>query len=270
MKPEIKRTFSENSTSYYYSSLIFPREVREDVFKLYAYVRVADDYVDDKPQQPEKLQEMRDRTFENWESGKTGDLVIDSFLETARENGFEREWVDAFLTSMEMDLEKSNYESMEETLKYIHGSAEVIGLMMVRILDLDEKAERHAKLLGRSMQYCNFLRDVKEDQKLGRGYIPDEEMKKHGLDNLENPESQEYREFIRSEVERYRDWQEEAEKGMKYIPYRVRVPVILSSRIYRWTAEKIYDDPSGAYRDKKKPGKLTIARLLLGSLPGRP
>jgi len=271
MEEKIKNIFSSNSTSYYYSSLFFPRDVREDVFKLYAYVRTADDYVDDEPQDPEALEKMRKDTFENWNSGKSGDKVVDLFLEVARKRDFEREWAEDFLDSMEMDLHKSEYETLDETLDYIRGSAEVIGLMMCNILDLDEEAHRSAEMLGRSMQYCNFIRDIKEDNKLGRQYMPTEEIEEHGLKELKKDEVEEekFNEFIQNQLKKYWEWQKKAEKGLKYIPYRVRVPVILSSRLYKYTAKVISRRPMIVYDEKVRPSKLRIGYELVFSLLGR-
>lgn len=269
MDPEIKTIFSQNSTSYYYSSLLFPEGVREDVFKLYSYVRTVDDFVDDPPQEVEELERYRELTLNNWESGETDEKIVDFFLEVARENNFEKEWVEAFLNSMEMDTHKKEYETMEETLEYVRGSAEVIGLMMTRILDLEEDAERSAELLGRSMQYCNFIRDVKEDRELGRRYLPEEEMEKHGIEELA-PETDEeaFEKFMRAQLEKYYGWRQEAVEGFSYIPYRVRVPVILSSRLHRYTADMIREDPSVVWREKVRPSKIRIAMEGAVSLRG--
>lgn len=267
MDQEIKNIFSGNSTSYYYSSLFFRKSVREDVFKLYAYVRTADDFVDEKPQQPGMLKEFREKTVDNWESGKSQDKIVDYFLEVARENNFEKEWAEAFIDSMMMDTRKQKYETMEETLEYIYGSAEVIGLMMARILDLDEGAEEYACMLGRSMQYCNFLRDIEEDYRLGRRYMPKKEMEKFGLDTLEPGEVDEekFNVFMEEQIKQYFEWQEEAEKGLNYIPYRERVPVILSSRLYKWTAKQIHSNPMIVYDRKARPSKTRISVELLKS-----
>lgn len=271
MDDEIKKIFSNNSTSYYYSSLVFPKDVREDVFKLYAYVRTADDFVDDKPQRPDKLSEMREKTFDNWEKGRSGDKVVDLFLEVARKHDFEKDWVEAFLDSMAMDLEKSEYKDIDETLDYIHGSAEVIGLMMCAILDLDEEAYESAEMLGRAMQYCNFIRDIKEDNELGRRYMPTDEIKQHGLEGLkeEQIEKEKFENFIDGQLNKYWSWQSEAEKGLKYLPYRVRVPVILSSRLYKYTARKIKERPLRIYEEQVRPSKMRIGYELVISLLGK-
>ncbi len=259
MDSEIETIFKQNSTSYYYSSLLFPAEVREDVFRLYSYVRTVDEFVDDPPQDEEELERYRDLTMENWESGEADEKIVDLFLKVARSNGFRKEWAKAFLDSMEMDTYKKEYRTMDETLEYIRGSAEVIGLMMTRILGLEQDAERPAELLGRSMQYCNFIRDVKEDRELGRRYLPREEMDKHGIEEL-TPDADEeaFEGFMRSQLDKYYSWQEEAEKGFRYIPYRVRVPVILSSRIYRYTADTIYEEPEKVWGGKVRPSRVRI------------
>ena len=173
---------------------------------------------------------------------------------------------------MAMDLEKDDYETMDETLDYIYGSAEVIGLMMAKILNLDEESYESAKMLGRSMQFCNFLRDIKEDQEdLGRRYMPKEEMEKHGLETLEEGEfdPENFRNFMHAQLEKYEEWQREAEKGFKYIPYRTRVPVILSSRLYRWTANRIRESPEVVFEKEVRPSKLRISVELFKSLLGR-
>ena len=268
MDEELKKIFSENSTSYYYSSLVFPKEIREDVFRFYAYVRTADDFVDDKPQEPGKLKSFRRKTMENWDSGSTEDKIVNGFLQVAREKNFEKEWVEAFLDSMAMDLEKKEYTSMEETLEYIHGSAEVIGLMMARVLDLPEESHESAAMLGRAMQYCNFLRDVEEDYRLGRRYLPKDEMEKYNLETLEpgKVDERKFKVFMEEQINQYFQWQEKAEKGFSYIPYRERVPVILSSRLYKWTAHQIYENPSVVYERQVRPSKTRIGLELAKSL----
>lgn len=241
------------------------------MFKLYAYVRTVDEFVDGYPQEEDKLQEYCELTLENWEGGETGNRIVDMFLEVADENDFEKEWAEAFLDSMEMDTYKEEYETLDETLKYIYGSAEVIGYMMVNILDLDDEAKEPAALMGRAMQYCNFLRDIEEDKKLGRRYIPREEMEKHDLESLnkEEIEMENFYDLMEAEVNRYFRWQKEGEKGLKYIPYRVRVPVILSSRIYKYTAKKLRRDPERVFEEKVRPSKIKIFEQLLISLRGR-
>ena len=70
-----------------------------------------------------------------------------------------------------MDIKKKEYNSLEETLEYIYGSAEVIGFFMAKIIGLSDESLYYAGRLGRSMQYINFIRDIEEDNNLGRRYL---------------------------------------------------------------------------------------------------
>lgn len=272
MNTETKEIFRQNSTSYYYSSLFFPKDVREDVFKLYAYVRTADDFVDELPQDEEGFKRFKQESLRALERGDSEDKIIGQFVKVYRNQGIERGWVKSFLDSMEMDLYRSDYGSLEDSLEYIYGSAEVIGLMMSEILDLEEDAKEPAKKLGRAMQYCNFIRDIDEDNHLGRQYLPEEELEKYDLDSLEeeearsNPEN--FRKFMDAQLDKYWDWEEEAKEGFSYIPYRYRVPVKLSAELYEYTAEKIREDPFVVYDKKVRPSKPRIALKLLKSLRG--
>ena len=272
MDPRTKKIFRDNSTSYYYSSLFFPKETRKDVFKLYAYVRKADDFVDKVPQDIEGFNDYRDETFSALEGEKTDDWVIQQFVELTERKKIQKEWIKAFLDSMEKDLHKSRYETLDETLEYIYGSAEVIGLMMTRILELEEESEKPAKMLGRAMQYCNFIRDIKEDNTLGRQYLPKEDMERHGLENLEHQHVEDnkdaFESFMHEQIERYWKWEEKGVEGFKMIPYRTRIPVMVSADLYEWTAEKIRPDPLIVYDRKVRPSKTVITGKLIKNLRG--
>ena len=125
-----KTIFKNGSKTYYYSSFFFPPAVKEDVFKLYSFVRTADDYVDIIPQKKQEFYEFRKLFESSLEGEETGNLVIDGFSEVMRRREFEPGWVEAFLNSMESDLYINSYETIESLMKYLYGSAEVVGLMM--------------------------------------------------------------------------------------------------------------------------------------------
>jgi phytoene synthase len=188
---------------------------------------------------------------------KTDDVVIDSFVKLAEKKNFDPKWTDAFLDSMESDIKKSKYETIQETIDYMYGSAEVIGLYMARIMDLKDEALVSAKYLGRSMQYINFIRDIADDIKLGRTYMPAEEMRKFGIKTFDYdyvrtiPEK--FNEFIKKQLSYYCNWQKKAEEGYKFIPKRYLIPIKTASEMYNWTAEQIYNNPFVIYQKKVKP-----------------
>ncbi len=249
--------FKQGSTTYFYSSLFFPTKIRKNVFILYAFVRQADNFVDQVPQDKTGFYAFKNRFEQAWNGEETEDIIVDSFVLLAKEKQFQKAWIDAFLSSMEMDLTKREYHTMDDTLEYIYGSAEIIGLFMARILGLVERSFESARYLGRSMQYINFIRDINEDNSLGRVYFPQTELARYGLETLTHEyvvnHPNQFRSFIKAQIERYCGWQELAEHGYDFIPKRYLIPIKTASEMYRWTARQINHNPFIVYRWKVKP-----------------
>lgn len=247
-------TFKSGSKTYFNSSVFFPRDVREDVFVLYGFVRVADNYVDQVPQDAAGFYEFRRAYHEALDGKPSGRVIIDSYVELAERHNFPDSWTEAFLHSMEMDLSKKRHLTIQESLEYIYGSAEVIGLFMAKLMALPEDAYPAAQMLGRAMQYINFIRDIAEDNELGRTYLPLSETTLPDLTEesaRENPE--EFNAFLAAQLERYRIWQSEAEEGYHFIPKRFLVPIKTAGDMYNWTAATIANDPFLVYSRKVKP-----------------
>lgn len=269
MDKETREIFKRGSKTYFNSSLFFPVDVREDVFKLYSFVRTADDFVDAVPQRVSDFYSFKEKFFSSLDKGYSNDKIINNYLEVAKKRNFDNNWAIAFLKSMEMDIVKKNYDTISETLEYIYGSAEVIGFFMAKILSLPDESLYYAGMLGRSMQYINFIRDIDEDNKLGRRYLP----LNNGLTNLFYNETinkkGEFISFIRDQIELYYNWLKEAEKGFKFIPFRMLIPIKTASDMYKWTAQKIYKDPFIVYRKKVKPSKIRIILKILENFLSR-
>jgi phytoene synthase len=261
------RAFKQGSTTYFNSSLFFPQEVRQEVFYLYGFVRIADNFVDELPQDADGFYRFKESYQRALRGVPAGDPIIDKFVELSERRRFDPAWAEAFLCSMEMDLYKSEYDSLSETLKYIYGSAEVIGFFMSRILGLPERALPAAALQGRAMQYINFIRDIKEDLELGRRYLP---LEGTGLESLEEEyvrtHPQAFYDFHARQIELYRGWQRGAEEGYPLIPKRYRIPIRTAAQMYMWTARKIEKDPLVIYRRKVKPNKMRIFLQILKNL----
>ena len=252
-----EQIFRSGSKTYYFSSRFFPPAVRKDVYALYGFVRTADNLVDTQPVDPALFHAFRKAYSTALGTGEaSGDIVIDAFLELQKRKQFDPAWTEAFLDSMEHDLVKSSCDSLDEVLIYIYGSAEVIGLYMAKIMDLEEEAFPYA-----AMQYINFIRDIQEDNELGRRYLP---LGDSGLSCLEYADvavhQQVFSTFLRTEIKRYQTWQKEAEKGYRYIPRRYRIPIMTAADMYCWTAQQIALDPMIVYRKRVKPPKTRILR----------
>ena len=249
-----------------------PKDVRDDVFKLYSFVRVVDDYVD-RPQ-PDKT--AIKRIEKRWNSIKkdlasarrlddsVDERVLGNIAYVVHRYNCKPEWVDSFLKSMRMDLDARVYETIDDTLEYVYGSAEVIGLFMAAILGLPVAAQETARLQGRAMQFINFIRDIAEDNELGRCYFPREDLITFGLKDLSEHEvarkPAEFREFVEFQVERYTQWQREAAKGFRYIPKRSRIAIRTAVDMYNWTAQNLAENPSLIFEKKLKPSRGRVLR----------
>lgn len=263
--------FKKGSRTYFHSSLFFPPQTKKEVFTLYAFVRQADDLVDSIPQKTEAFARFCDRWERAAKGEVIGDPVIDPFAELARRKSFDTAWIDAFLHSMAMDLRITRYETQNDLGEYLYGSAEVIGLMMARVLNLPITSYPTAQLLGRSMQYINFIRDIAEDCKLGRIYLPQEELRECGLTALTEEEAhrspEAFRTFIRKQIGHYRSWEAEAEHGFTFLPYRYLIPVKTAAELYQWTAHNIDKNPFVVFERKVRPSVLRILyRIILNSV----
>lgn len=269
--------FKDGSTTYYWSSKFFSPKTRADVLKLYSFVRVADNFVDSIPQDTKSFKKLE----KQWSSKKVPkekselNLAVTNMIYVSEKYTFDAKWVDAFLDSMRMDTKNTLYKTRKDTLKYIYGSAEVIGLMMLAILRPDlrsgedaKKVQHYAELQGRAMQYINFIRDIAEDVELGRTYFAKKELERYGLNSLKLADVRrhpaDFNEFVQAQIKLYSKWQTEANKGFAYIPWRERIALRTAVDMYNWTAKKIAADPQIVFSKKVKPSKLrVISRALL-------
>ena len=249
--------FQKGSTTYYHSTKLFPTKIRKDVTTLYCFVRVVDDFVDAVPQDLESFNSFKDDYYKALSGKEVDNSIISNYIELSYRKEFDSEWTDAFLKSMEMDTVKSEYNNIGELNDYLYGSSEVIGLMMNKVMDIDERAHDSARYLGKAMQFINFIRDIDEDLDLNRTYFPKDTLAKFGLNGLTRGEARrkpaQFRAFVRSQIKVYFDWQKKAETGFVYLPKRMRVAVKTASDMYMWTATKIYKNPFMVYDLQLKP-----------------
>ena len=187
------------STSFSLGVRVLSPKYREGIYSIYGFVRYADEIVDTFFDQDQRtiFSEFRQETYKAIERGFSINPIIDSFQMAVRKYKIDIELVDAFLLSMEMDLDNEIY-SAELLRTYIYGSAEVVGLMCLRVFYFNEpetydRLVAPARKLGEAFQKVNFLRDVREDfDKKGRTYFKDidfthfsEETKKQLEDEIE-------------------------------------------------------------------------------------
>ncbi len=172
-------TTEKYSTSFSSAIKLLHKDLRTPIFNIYGFVRIADEIVDTFHEfnKEELLHEFRKSTYEAIDKGISLNPILQSFQRTVLQFQIERELIDAFLYSMQLDLEKRQYDKLGYE-EYIYGSAEVVGLMCLHVFcdgnkALYENLKPYAKSLGAAFQKVNFLRDLKADYEgLERVYFP--------------------------------------------------------------------------------------------------
>jgi 15-cis-phytoene synthase len=179
---------AEHGKTYYLATLLLPPAKRPYVHALYGFARYADEIVDDLAStltEAEKAQQLNawgNEFLAKFDSGETDDPVCIAVLDTVRRWNIPREHFEAFLHSMTMDLTVTEYQTYEDLYEYVYGSAAVIGLQMVPILEpTSQDAYKYATELGVAFQLANFIRDVGEDLERGRVYLPLQELAQFGV-----------------------------------------------------------------------------------------
>ncbi|MCY0968575.1 phytoene/squalene synthase family protein [Chryseobacterium wangxinyae] len=234
-----KQTTKQYSTSFSLGILALSPQIRNSIYAIYGYVRLADEIVDSFHDYDRStlLARFREQTNQALEEKISLNPILQCFQETIHRYEIDLELIYQFLNSMEMDLQKIDYNS-DLYKQYILGSAEVVGLMCLHIF-VDGNKEQYeilkpsAMKLGSAFQKVNFLRDLKDDyQVLGRTYFPNVDIS--SFDNsvklqIENDIQQEFREAL---------------EGIKNLPNSSRFGVYLAYRYYISLFRKIKRTPA--------------------------
>ena len=222
-----KITTQNYSTSFSMGVRILNSKYREGIYSIYGFVRYADEIVDTFTDQDQRVifEEFRQETYKAIERKFSINPIIDSFQMAVRKYSIDHELIEAFLLSMEMDLTHEIYSP--ETLKtYIYGSAEVVGLMCLRVFYFNEPEKYNqlvvpARKLGEAFQKVNFLRDAHDDfNEKGRIYFKDID-----FDNF----TEETKKQLDAEIEK--DFQDSME-GIRQLKKQVRLGVYLAYTYY--------------------------------------
>jgi len=239
---ECKRLNALHGKTYFLATLLLPKAKRPFVHALYGFARYADEIVDDLAS--ELSIEEKAEALSNWGNGVLADLkkgtsddhVGRALIDTVKRFDIPHEHFEAFLHSMTMDLTVQEYETYEDLLEYVYGSAAVIGLEMVPILGpLHNDAFEAAKKLGIAFQLANFIRDVDEDLDRGRVYLPIKELAQFGVTREmleERVLTPEIVEALKFQIARVRQLQAEAAPGIAMLEASSRPCIEAASTLY--------------------------------------
>lgn len=179
---------AQHGKTYYLATLLLPPHKRPFVHALYGFARYADEIVDDlsstlsDQQKSEWLGTWGAKFLEDVRRGHSDDPICMAVVDTVNRWNIPLAHFEAFLHSMQMDFTVTEYQTFDDLHEYVYGSAAVIGLQMVPILEpSDQRAYEHAMQLGIAFQLANFIRDVGEDLQRGRVYLPLNELADFGV-----------------------------------------------------------------------------------------
>lgn len=183
-----RRLNAAHGKTYYLATLLLPPAKRPYVHALYGFARYADEIVDDLASTltPAEKADALDAWSRRFLSGAGDDGVLPAVLDTIERWDIPLEYFEAFLASMQMDLTVTEYRTYADLMTYVYGSAAVIGLQMVSVLEHPGTPRAivapYAADLGIAFQLANFIRDVGEDLRRGRLYLPLEDLERFGVD----------------------------------------------------------------------------------------
>ncbi|CAB5039790.1 MAG: phytoene/squalene synthase family protein [Actinobacteria bacterium] len=226
--------------TYYLATLLLPPAKRPFVHALYGFARYADEIVDDlsstlsEQEKADWLGSWCERFFDDLRRGHSEDPVCRAVVDTVLRWDIPIEHFEAFLDSMRMDLTVTEYATYDDLYRYVYGSAAVIGLQMVPILEPSgPEAYERAKDLGVAFQLANFVRDVGEDLDRGRVYLPMEDLARFGVTraDLENRVvTPAIRDALAFQIARVRALEESSRSGINLLHPSSR-PCIEAARI---------------------------------------
>jgi phytoene synthase len=239
---ECKRLNALHGKTYYLATLLLPPAKRPFVHALYGFARYADEIVDylastlSDTEKAESLQNWGSSVLSDIKAGRSHDHIGAALVDTVKRFNIPISYFEAFLKSMQMDLTITQYQSYEDLMEYVYGSAAVIGLQMLPIIGtLSDEAYVAAEKLGVAFQLANFIRDVGEDLDRGRIYLPLQELAKHGVTRQMLEErilTREIKSALIEQIARVRRLQAEAASGIKLLAPESRACIEAASELY--------------------------------------
>lgn len=243
---QCRRLNSRHGKTYYLATLLLPAHKRPHVHALYGFARYADELVDDLDSpDPQALVDWGDRFLKDLAAGDSSHPVSRAGIHTAHTWDIPPHTFEAFLESMRMDITVTGYDTYADLERYMYGSAAVIGLQMVPILEpLDDRAAAHARVLGEAFQLSNFIRDVAEDLRRGRVYLPQEDLDRFGVSRADlapGPTPPHVVDLLRFEIDRNRRLYAEARPGIAMLHPTSRDCIETAFRLYGGILDVVED-----------------------------
>jgi phytoene synthase len=234
---------ASHSKSFFFASQLLPEEKRSAVRALYAFCRSVDDIVDENPAG------RRAFALDYWRgvirnaSASDDDLIAAAWVDTLLRYHIPRQYALQLIDGVSRDLVQTRYQTFDELATYCYGVASTVGLMSMYIVGFESNgAVPYAIKLGVALQMTNILRDIGEDYRNGRIYLPRDEMMLYGIresDLAEGKVTKRWRQFMRFQIQRTRELYEESWAGVKLLEPEGRLAVGAASVLYSGILDEI-------------------------------
>lgn len=235
---------SAHSKSFHFASGLLPEEKRSAARALYAFCRTVDDIVDEV-----ELKKDRDFELNYWRnvvqtaSASTDDLVAAAWADTLTRYHIPRHYALQLIDGVARDLSQTRYQTFEDLATYCYGVASTVGLMSMYIVGFkSHEAVPYAIKLGVALQMTNILRDVGEDYRNGRLYLPREELVFYGINEADIAEGRvtdNWRNFMRFQIDRTRTLYKESWEGVKMLQREGQLAIGAASVFYQGILDDI-------------------------------
>lgn len=228
------------STSFSLATKLLSPSIRQHIYNIYGFVRLVDEIVDSFHDYDKRalIEDFERQLYHALDHKISLNPVLNAFQQTVHNYNIDIEYIDAFMSSMKSDLEISDYTDLTSYQQYIYGSADVVGLMCLKVfVKGDQKAfyalKPYAEKLGSAFQKVNFLRDLQEDyENLGRSYFPNT-----SVEALSEEDKIRLIEEIRADFN-------QAYIGIQQLPIEAKLGVYTAYRYYLRLLDKIEKTPA--------------------------
>jgi len=240
---QAERITARHSKSFYFASALLPEEKRAAVRALYAFCRTVDDIVDESSEAEQDAQLDYWRGMVETASFADHDLVAAAWADTLSRYHIPRHYARQLIDGVARDLFQSRYQTFDELAMYCYGVASTVGLMSMYIIGFkNNEAVPYAIKLGVALQMTNILRDVGDDYRNGRIYLPREELAFYGIQELDIAEGRithPWRQFMKFQIERTRQLYEESWTGVKMLEPEGQLAIGAASVFYQGILDQI-------------------------------
>jgi phytoene/squalene synthetase len=248
------------STSFSSATKLLSPTIRQDIYNIYGFVRLVDEIVDSFHQydKRELIEDFELQLYHALDFKISLNPVLNAFQQTVHDYQIDIEYIDAFMRSMKADLDIHNYKDVASYEQYIYGSADVVGLMCLKVFvkgdqDSFDALKPYAQKLGSAFQKVNFLRDLQQDyENLGRSYFPNT-----SVEQLSETDKQRLIDEIRADFN-------QAYIGIKQLPLEARLGVYVAYKYYLKLLEKIAATPAEKITHSRIRVPNAVKFMLLG------